>query len=237
VTQWQNFVQEFCANCNYYYPETFPETPSSYISGENVWMTNEETTQSVNVDIPNSLGNLRDEIQLRFVFTDPSLVATGLSDGPTHWELYNFDYETTRLTADNIFGVDLDLLEYDACDEPTLEFEQWAPVAVNDLTFEWFSSLDNLYNDISTGDIPGSSGGAEVPFNPTVNGLYQYYVRIKYLGTERIIRMTVEKTEPCVNVCITREEALQIILNDSAGSWPFVKNVTECVEVVNRICD
>lgn len=234
-TQWDNFVDNYCSSCGYYNSIPFPSLPSSILSDEMVWMSNEETTQSVSVDIPNSLGNLRDELQLRFVFADPSLVDTGRSDGPTHWEVYNFNYQTTRLTEDNIFGIDFDQLEWDACDDPRLEFESWAPVGVNDLTFEWYASLDDLYDDVSTGDIPGAAG-ASVPFNPSTNGTYTYYVRVKYLGTERIVRVIVNHTEVCTNTCITMEEAVDIIRSDASVSWPGVKKVTDCVSVVNRIC-
>lgn len=234
---WENLIEDYCSNCGYYDSFPFPTQPSSYLSGKMVWMSNETTVQEVDVNLPDSLAQTRGEVQFRFVFTDPSLVSTGSprSDGPTHWEVYNFEYQTTRLTEDNIFGVDTNALTMDACENPALTFLPWAPVNVANLTFEWFSSLDNLYDDVSTGDITGAAG-LSVPFNPSANGEYHYYVRIKYQGAERILRVIVNKNGACTNTCLTSAQALQQILDDVSVSWPGVKNVTDCVIVINRIC-
>lgn len=234
VTQWSNLVDDYGPSgvLNEF---PFPENPPSYLSGKKVWMSNESQSESVTVNIPDSLGDLRNDVQFRFLFMDPSLADTGRSDGPTHWEVYDFTYNTIRLTTDNIFGVDEAQLTWDACDSPRIVLKQTAPISSANLTFEWYSSLDNLYNGISAGNTPGSTG-LDVPFEPTVNGTYNYYVRIKYLGTERIIPVVVNKTEVCTNVCITREDAQFLITTESAIHWPDVKNITDCILVVNRIC-
>ncbi len=233
VTQWSNLVDDYGPSgvLNEF---PFPSNPPSYLSGKKVWMSNESQSESVTVHIPDSLGDLRNDVQFRFLFMDPSLSDTGRSDGPTHWEVYDFTYDTVRLTTDNIFGVDETQLTWDACDSPRIVLKNSAPISASNLTFEWFSSIDNLYNGIGT-VIPGSSG-LDVPFEPTTNGTYNYYVRIKYLGTERIIPVVVNKVDVCTNVCISREDAQIIITTESAIHWPDVKNITDCILVVNRIC-
>jgi hypothetical protein len=228
---WNN-VSNLCGDCGTYDDFPFPSNPPSDLSGERVWMSTETNAQLVSIDFPNSLASTNDAIQYRFNFQDPSLVSTGTrSDGPTHWELYSLDYVTSQLLADNIFRVDEDSLDLNAC-SATLAFETQAPIPVSLLTFEWYESLDDLYDEVSTGDISGANG-ANVPFQPVNNGVYHYFVRIKYSGTERILPVTVTKTMACTTACLTMNQILTIIRDPS---WPFSKHVNDCVEVVNRLC-
>jgi hypothetical protein len=241
---WNN-IDFLCSSCNFYNSFPFPTNFNSYLAGKDVWMSNEQTARNDTVIIPNTLAqsfpNDNGEIQVRYIFADPGLVDTGRSDGPTHWEMYNFTYETQKLLEDNYFGVDIEALDLNFCDDPAVTFTVQAPIPVGDLDFEWYESLGNLYAGISTGDIPGDQGGAMVPFTPGSLGAHQYFVRIKNGGTERVVPVTVTRTsfDPCAGPeCLTPDEVVRIIREDAgAGMWPVQHTVADCVVVVNRLCD
>lgn len=232
---WVNLISTFCPDCDYLNDSPFPTTPDSYFSGRQVWMSDDGAglPRFVNVDIPTIPG--RDEIQFRFVFGDPSLVDTDRSSGDTHWEVDCFTYQSIGLGADNIFGVDLTQPTQNVCDDPGFQFEAFAPIDVEQLTFEWYESLSDLYNDVSNGEIDGAAG-ALVPFTPTVDGTYTYYARIKYLGTERIMPLEVIKDDTCIIAqCLTQDDAIALIKTDVAANWPAV-SVNAGVTLVNLIC-
>ena len=237
---WDNFIQEFCPTCGIYNDFPFPGEPVSYLSNQRVWMSNESVPSIVNLNVPATLPNqfpLGDgQIQFRFLFQDPSLVDTGTrSDGPTHWEIYNFSYETSQLLEDNIFRISS--LDLHGCDNPGLTFNNDAPVAVANLVFEWFETLTDLFNDDSTGGNIAGVAGTVPPFSPPP-GNHEYYVRVKFSGTERVHK--VNFTEPatsCEPVCLTRDEALEAILEQLGDNdWPHHRDVLDYIGTINLIC-
>ncbi|MDJ0840075.1 MAG: hypothetical protein QNK37_26420 [Acidobacteriota bacterium] len=235
-TEWSNLITDH-GSTNYYNPNPFPSSPPSYLSGERVWMTNESTTQNVTVNIPQSLTNQyggEGEIQFRFLFQDPSLEFTGnRSDGPTHWEVNDFDYETRKILEDNIFRIDLDSLALDACDS-TLTFYPDAPEHYSNLDFFWYENLSDLFADRST----FVDGDPEIPFNTSLQGDYDFYVRVVFQGTERIYNVKVERGPdgcgpgPCI-------EAGEILgeLREESGGWPETRNVVDFLRILDQVCD
>jgi len=230
---WSNLISAFGPS-GVYNAFTFPTNPPSYLGGQGVWMSNEDNPQSVTVNIPQSLSNQFDgegEIQFRFAFQDPSLIDTARSDGPTHWEVSSFDYQTRKLLLDNLFRINLTSLDADACD-PTLTFYADAPVHPSNLTFLWYDSLDALYDDTAV------AADETAPFATPAQGVYTFYVRVIFGGTERIYRVQVTRTGAACGPgpCLSQDEIVQEILTES-GEWPTGNNVVDFIDVVNQLCD
>jgi len=239
---WSNFITEVCPGCGIYDPIPFPDNFNSYLSGQQVWMGLNSDLRMEGLDIPNSFVQTlipgQDRIQFRFLFQDPSLNPTPTdSSGPTEWELQSFLYSTFQLLEDNLFGLDPARLNLNACSQSlTLSLLANAPVAVNNLTFTWHQSLQNLYDGITPGPVTGAAG-LTVPFSQPTQGTYNYFLVVSYNGTQRVVPVTVIKDATCP-ICLTPFEALQQVLNDvGQGNWPQPKSIINCINVINQICD
>lgn len=234
---WRNFLQEQCdGGCvSGYFATAFPPSPTSYLSGKMVWMTNEDSASEVIVNPDDSLAQTNEEVQFRFTFADPSLVATGTSgprsDGPTDWRVDDFNYQTTYTNVDNIFGIASTSL---GCEDLSLQLVATAPIAVANLNFEWFQSLQDLYDGNSNGQTPGSAG-LTVPFIEDDPGTFNYFVKITFSSVVRILPITVEFTEGCSAACLTAQQVVDKIQIDGQF-WPATKSINDCVNIVNRTC-
>ena len=239
ISLWQDFPTAASTH-DIYDPIPFPDNFNSYLSGKDVWMGMDRSSRLEEVDILDSffsgVTSGEDRLQLRFVFQDPSLDPLR-SDGPTRWEVSSLDYGTRLFLVDNVFGVDLEKLDYDGCDEiPALIFTALPPgVTVGDLEFDWFENLSSLHN--------GSFvvGGPQLPFVPLTND-EQYFVRARFthpttlLVTERVIPLSVVNAAGCTLQCLTMVDAIDRVLTDVSVSWPASKTITDCVEILNLIC-
>jgi len=229
---WTNYIDENGPS-GIYNTQPFPTTPSSYLGGKGVWMSDETSARTVTLNVPSSLVNTYDHgfIQFRFIFLDPSLVDELRSTLPTRWDINWFEFETEKLLLDNIFRVDLDTLDMDACN-PVMELLLDRPVPIGNLDFRWYESLSDLFND----DFTATGNDPTVPFDtPLIMNPYNFYVRILYLGTERVLPVTVTRvSSECPEFCLTQEQINQLILEE-AGGWPQL-NIIHYVEDVNRLC-
>lgn len=235
-TSWSNLIDDFGPN-NVYNDLPYPATPVSYFSGKGVWMSDESTPSSVAVSLPSSLSaqyNGDGQVQFRFVFGDPSLIDTARSSGPTNWEVREFEYSTNKLLEDNIFRVDLDSLNMDAC-LPELTFYSDRPIQPSALNYEWYESLTNLYNGASV------TGDESVPpsFDTANPGTYTFYVRITSVSnTSRIYQVNVTRVPDACDpdTCFTQDDINNLIRQESDG-WPSTRSVLNFIDVVRLLCD
>ena len=135
---------------------------------------------------------------------------------------------------DNVFGVDLTKLAFDGCLEiPGLVFDS-LPVAIGDLTFDWFQNLDDLHSGAFI------VGGSQVPFDPITDDEL-YFVRIGFEHptqqtiTQRIFPLSVTNASNCPD-CMTLGEALQQVLQDAAGNWPQSRSILDFTLTLNQAC-
>ncbi len=243
LTGWSDFITNACTTCNIYDPLTFPDNFSSYLAGKELFMGMDSSnrTEFVN-NIPDSFFNGfvsgEDQIQFRFVFQEPSLdpQSPDRSDGPTQWTINNFSYSANLFQDDNVFGVDFDSLFYDDCNDPFAIVFSSPSVNPEDLNYEWYEDLNDLYDGVSV------NGGQAVPFSINSDD-EQFYVRLKYVHptqgtvTERILGMNILNGVSCPPPdCLTQPDAIGSVLEDASISWPSAKTIQDCVQVINQIC-
>lgn len=238
-TNWQNLGQG-CPSCDIQYdPIPFPDNMVSHLSGEPVWMGTPPDGNNRHLEdfvIPDSIFSGHSQVQFRFLFQDPSLnPIPNRSSGPTHWEISQLSWSTFQFLDDNIFGVDLDQLTLSDCDGVAELVFLDPPVSVSAMTFKWYESQANLYNDISV------TGSQVVPFTPATNDV-RYFVRVRFTHpstaaiTERVFQVRMINWVNCGPNCVTPDEALTSVLQDVSLSWPFGKSVLECIQIINHIC-
>ncbi len=225
---WNNLITSFCSGCGYY-DGTFSSVAESYLSGRQVWMNNDSSSQFISVNIPDSVASgfpeNEGEIQLRFLFAN-----TNPPSATTHWELDDFSFVTQQLLNDNVFGIDRSGYPLFGCDDPTLSLLTWAPYPLAQLTFVWYDSLNALWNGQGTSPITGSIG-AIVPFVTGVTGLHTYYVRISRNGVERVMEVTVNES-----IGISQGQAILQIVTSASSQWPSSQSILPYVTIVNSVC-
>jgi len=230
--EWRGYLDDHCTGCGFG-DGSFPSSRDSYFDGKRVWMNQDVSPELVQLDIPATVGGAfpgeKGEIQFRMVYGDPSLADPSAQADPATWDVSSFSYETQRFLNDNLFGINTDAFPLTGCEELELTFTPWAPLPVGDLTFTWYATLDDLWDDNGTAPVVGASG-VVVPFVED-EGLFTYYVRITSGDTERILPVRVSET-----VGISQNQAVLQIRRSASALWPTTESILPYVGIVNTVC-